>query len=140
MCYNNIVRVFAVSTRKPKGSTIMKDSKLLPRKYRRQARRDQKQVDAARVATSGIVAHGYRKMARLDWEGTRSPSRLGRAGERAQQASAVITPAAASATALIALAGAGFDLYAKYRAWMDRTQPTPPPAGSGHNQNDEPPF
>ena len=57
----------------------MKDSKLLPRKYRRQARRDQKQVDAARVATSGIVAHGYRKMARLDWEGTRSPSRRGRA-------------------------------------------------------------
>jgi len=119
----------------------MKDSKLLPRKYRRQARRDQKQVDAARVATSGIVAHGYRKMARLDWEGTRSPSRLGRAGERAQQASAIITPAAAGATALITLAGSVLDLYMKYRDWKDHAQqPTPAPTEGGYNQNDEPPF
>jgi len=118
----------------------MKDSKLLPRKYRRQARRARPAAAAAWGAWCGLVAVANTNWGGFVGVGTRSPSRLGRAGERAQQASAVITPAAASATALIALAGAGFDLYAKYRAWMDRTQPTPPPAGSGHNQNDEPPF
>lgn len=118
----------------------MQDTRILPRKYRRDARHNAEELNRAMVASSGITAHGRRRMARLDWEGNRSPSRLGRAGERAQQVSDFITPTAASATALVALASGAFDLYVKYRAWRERPQPNPSHTGGEYDQRGEPPF
>lgn len=107
---------------------------------RRKAKRLDRELNRASLAAQGIAANTKRRMRRVAWEADRSPSRLGRAGERAQQASAIITPAAASVAALFALAGNAFDLYVKYKEWTDRAQSTPAPKEGGHDQNDEPPF
>lgn len=100
----------------------MQDSKILPRQYRREARRNQKALQRAMVTSSGITNYARRRMNRLRWEGDRSPSRLDRMGERATQANAVIVPAAGAASALIGVIVAGMELWERYERFRKRNQ------------------
>lgn len=84
---------------------------MLPRKYRKQAKLDNKAIAQAMIASAGIAAQGHRRMARLKWEGERSPSSLGRAAERAQQWSAIVGPSAATAVTVFNAIRAGLELY-----------------------------
>jgi hypothetical protein len=104
---------------------------------RRQARKIKRELNEATVAAAAITAHTVRHMRRLAWEGDRSPSQLGRAGERAEQAHKFIIPAAASATAIVALASAIFDLYVKYEEWRNRPDSTAANTVSGE-ESDKP--
>ncbi len=83
----------------------------------RQARKIKRELNKAMVASSAITAHTVRHVDRLAWEGKRSPSRLGRMGERADQLNALATPLAAGATAIITVASAALQLYIQYTDW-----------------------
>ena len=114
---------------------------------RLRARKVKRELGKSMVAAEAITGHNMRKMNRIAWEGNRSPSKLGRAGERAQQVHDVMAPAMLTAIAIIGAAKAAVELLTTYRAYKQAgkgeqpTEPTrpedaeQPPRGQWENAN-----
>lgn len=105
-----------------KATGILK--KTMPR---REARRIQQEFNNAALAATGITAYAKRMMKLADWEASRSPSRLGRTGERAEQLRAVAGPAALAITSACGALGAVMDLWERYERFNKRNQPKEEP-------------
>lgn len=77
-------------------------------------------VHSASRRANRIYLKAARQMAREGWNRDRSPSRLGRAGERAEQVNSIVKPAAAS---IVALGGAALillDVWERVRSLQER--------------------
>lgn len=84
---------------------------------RRNARRTKRELSKASVAAQAITSNALRKIHRLSWEADRSPSKLGRAGERAQQMHDLVSPAALTVIAILGAAETAVRLLTAYREY-----------------------
>lgn len=95
----------------------------------REARRVRHEFSKASVAMAGTTAYAKRNIKRLSWEGDRSPSRLGRAGERAEQVQAVLVPTATTIVAVIGATKAVLEAINLLKMWGQGTPDEPEPLG-----------
>lgn len=100
----------------------MRDRSILTWRAKRLVRRDQRDFNNAMVTAASLTAHTVRKISRFDWESKRSPSRLGRAGERADQLHKVVVPAMGAATALFGALIASMELWERYEQFRQRSE------------------
>lgn len=105
---------------------------------RRKAHQINREFNKASVNGVAITAHTKRRINRLTWEGNRSPSRLGRASERAQQVHDVVAPSMLTAVAVISAAKAALELLTAYKAYKqtgEEESEEKPPQGSVEHTN-----
>lgn len=106
----------------------MNDARILQSGMSRlHAHRVKRELGSAMVAGQAITSHSKRKINRIAWEGDRSPSKLGRAGERAQQVHDVVAPSMLTAIAIIGAAKAAVELLAAYRDYKRTDKDEEPP-------------
>ena len=96
---------------------------------RREAHRVKREFSKASTAMAGTTAYAKRNIKRLSWEGDRSPSRLGRAGERAEQVQAILVPTATTIVAVVGATRAILEAIDLLKKWGSETPEKPGPLG-----------
>ncbi len=91
---------------------------------RRDARRINRELNKASVKSAGATAHTQRRIERIGWEGKRSPSRLGRMGERAQQLDDVVNPLSRTVVTIAQMVVAVMDAVEHYERFRGRNDAT----------------